>query len=196
VDTETWRPVLRFFKTLADASRLRMLGILASGERSVDELAALLELRPPTVSHHLARLRELGLVSMRSDGNVHFYRLDEDALRSLSRDVLSIERVASFADTVEAEAWQKKVLRDFFDGQRLKEIPASRKKRQVILEQLANQFRVGERYTEIEVNQLLLRHHPDPATLRRELVGAGLLQREQSIYWRPDSSSKTVLNFA
>jgi predicted transcriptional regulator len=194
-DTETWRPVLRFFKTLADASRLRMLGILASGERSVDELAALLELRPPTVSHHLARLRELGLVSMRSDGNVHFYRLDEDALRSLSRDVLSIERVASFADMVEAEAWQKKVLRDFFDGQRLKEIPASRKKRQVILEQLANQFRAGERYTEIEVNQLLLRHHPDPATLRRELVGAGLLQREQSIYWRPDSSSMTVLNF-
>ena len=29
--------VLRFFKTLADASRLRMLGVLASGERSVDD---------------------------------------------------------------------------------------------------------------------------------------------------------------
>lgn len=180
------RHVLRFFKSLADASRLRMLGILASGERSVDELAALLDLRPPTVSHHLAILRELGLVSMRADGNVHFYRLDEQALRALSRDVLSPERVASFANDVEAEAWERKVLRDFFDGERLKEIPASRKKRAVILKRLAHEFRPGMRYRETEVNEVLKRHHADPATLRRELVGAGLLERTQSVYWRPE----------
>src|SRR5690348_13204680 len=83
---------LRFFKALADESRLRLVGILATGERSVDELAALLTLRPPTVSHHLARLRELGLVTMRAEGTVHRYRLDADALRALSREVLSLER--------------------------------------------------------------------------------------------------------
>jgi predicted transcriptional regulator len=180
----TAEQTLTFFKTLADASRLRLLGVLANGERSVDELAALLELRAPTVSHHLTRLRELGLVTMRADGNVHFYRLDLDALHAMSRDVLSLERVASFADEVEAEAWEKKVLRDFFDGARLKEIPASRKKRVVILKRLSTQFKPGKRYKETQVNQLLLRHHPDPATLRRELIGAGLLQRDQSIYWR------------
>jgi hypothetical protein len=177
--------VLRFFKTLADASRLRMLGVLASGERSVDELAAPLDLRPPTVSHHLALLRSLGLVSMRAEGNLHLYRLDEDALRILSRDVLSMERVAAFADDLPAEAWERKVLRDFFDGERLKEIPASRKKRAVVLRRLAREFRADARYRETEVNEVLLRHHPDPATLRRELVGAGLLQRHQSVYWRP-----------
>jgi len=175
---------LAFFKTLADASRLRLLGVLATGERSVDELAALLELRAPTVSHHLARLRSLRLVTLRVAGNVHFYRLDEDALRSLSRDVLSVERVASFADDIQAEAWERKVLRDFFDGERLKEIPASRKKREVILRMLATDFKPGKRYTEKQVNHLLLRHHADPATLRRELVGAGLVRREQSMYWR------------
>jgi DNA-binding transcriptional ArsR family regulator len=179
------QPVLRFFKSLADASRLRMLGILANGERSVEELAALLDLRPPTVSHHLAILRDLGLVSMRADGNLHVYRLDEEALRALSRDVLSPERVASFADSVEAEAWERKVLRDFFDGERLKEIPASRKKRAVILRRLAHEFQPGARYRETEVNEVLKRHHADPATLRRELVGAGLLQRARSVYWRP-----------
>ena len=176
---------LSFFKTLADASRLRILGILANRERSVDELAAQLELRAPTVSHHLARLRELGLVTLRVEGNVHFYRLDEDALRNLSREVLSEQRIASFADEVEAEAWDKKVLRDFFEGERLKEIPASRKKREVILKQLATRFKPGKRYKETQVNEVLLRHHPDPANLRRELVGAGLLQRDQnSVYWR------------
>jgi predicted transcriptional regulator len=176
---------LRFFKALADESRLRIVGILAGGERSVDELTAQLDLRGPTVSHHLARLRELGLVSMRADGNVHVYRLEVEALRALSRDVLSLERMAAFADDVEAEAWQRKVLRDFFDGERLKEIPASRKKRHVVLQWLATRFPIDVRYREVELNEVLQRHHPDAATLRRELVGAGLLQREQSVYWRP-----------
>jgi predicted transcriptional regulator len=179
---------LTFFKALADASRLRLLGVLANGERSVDQLAALLDLRAPTVSHHLMRLRELGLVTMRAEANVHFYRLDVDALHAMSREVLSLERVASFADEMEADAWEKKVLRDFFDGAQLKEIPASRKKREVILKRLSTQFKPGKRYKETQVNQVLLRHHPDAATLRRELVGAGLLQRDQSIYWRSEAN--------
>lgn len=181
-DVET---TLSLFKALSDASRLRLLGLLATSEHSVDELAAMLDLRSPTVSHHLTRLREIGLVSLRVDGNVHLYQLDKQALATLSRDVLSPERVASFADTLEVEAWKKKVLRDFFDGQRLKEIPSSRKKRAVVLEHLADDFHVGHKYREREVNDVLLRRHEDPATLRRELVGAGLLQRERSVYWRP-----------
>jgi DNA-binding transcriptional ArsR family regulator len=185
-------PALDFFKALADASRLRLLGLLATSERSVDELAALLNLRAPTVSHHLARLRQLGLVQQRADGNLHFYRLDTDVLRALSRDVLSVERVTRFADTLEPDAWQAKVLRDFFDGPRLKEIPASRKKRAVVLEQLATHFPPGERFTEPQVNKLLLRYHPDPATLRRELVGAGLLLRDHSIYWRPEQAAASL----
>ncbi|HLZ26617.1 MAG TPA: metalloregulator ArsR/SmtB family transcription factor [Chloroflexota bacterium] len=176
---------LRFFKALADESRLRLVGILAGGERSVDELTAQLELRGPTVSHHLAHLRALGLVTMRAEGNVHVYRLEVAALHGLSRDVFALDRMVALADDVEVEAWRRKVLRDFFAGQVLKEIPASRKKRAVILEWLANRFQEGTRYREVEVNTLLRQHHPDPATLRRELVGAGLLRREQSVYWRP-----------
>jgi hypothetical protein len=179
----------RFFKVLADESRLRIVGILACGERSVDDLAAQLDLRGPTVSHHLARLRELGLVTMRAEGNLHVYRLDAEALRALAREVLSQDRMAALADDVEAEAWQRKVLRDFFEGERLKEIPASRKKRDVVLRWLVSRFSTGVQYREVEVNELLKPHHPDTATLRRELVGAGLLQREQSVYWRPHPGS-------
>jgi hypothetical protein len=180
--------VVLFFKTLADASRLRLLGLLANSERSVDELATLLQLRPPTVSHHLGRLRDLGLVAMRAEGNVHLYRLDQDALRVLSRDVLSVKRVAAFAEAVETQGWEKKVLRDFFDGPRLKEIPASRKKRDVVLKQLAMAFQPEIGYRETEVNDVLRQYFPDPATLRRELVGAGLLERSRSIYWRPTAA--------
>lgn len=63
--------MLRALKALADASRLKILGLLASRECSVEELATLLDLKAPTVSHHLARLRDAELVSMRGQGNSH-----------------------------------------------------------------------------------------------------------------------------
>lgn len=39
-------------------------------------------------------------------------------------------------------------------------------------------------YTEREVNDIIGRHHPDFATLRRELIGARHMQRENVVYWR------------
>src|SRR5271170_8101865 len=69
--------LLAFFKAMANESRLRIVGLLAERERSVQELAELLELKEPTVSHHLAALTALnrglldqtGAVSVR--GEVH-----------------------------------------------------------------------------------------------------------------------------
>jgi DNA-binding transcriptional ArsR family regulator len=185
--------VVRFFKALADESRLRILGVLATRECSVEELATLLELSAPTVSHHLARLKELGLVAMRPDGNTHFYHLESEALRRLSKDVLSEGAVASFGEDVvggAGDAWERKVLRDFFEGERLKEIPASRKKRSVVLRWLAERFQFGREYPESAVNALIGRHHPDFATLRRELIGARLLDRSNGVYWRVAGSSR------
>ena len=86
---ETLPVVLQFFRALADASRLRLLGILAGSECSVEELATRLGLTPPTVSHHLGKLKALGLVRMRPRGTTHLYSLDEDSLRRLSKDILS-----------------------------------------------------------------------------------------------------------
>lgn len=178
--------LLTFFKTLADESRLRLLGVLATREATVEELAALLALKGPTVSHHLAKLRGLGLVGMRAEGTSHHYFLNLDALSAMSKDLLTAEKVAALADDVEGEAWERKVLKDFFEGERLKEIPASRKKRAVVLHWLAHRFEAGKRYPEREVNTLIGRHHPDFATLRRELIGHGLLARENGVYWRLD----------
>jgi predicted transcriptional regulator len=178
--------VLSFFKALSDESRLKIVGVLASKERSVEELASLLELRAPTVSHHLARLKDVGLVAMRSEGTTHLYRLNIKELRSLSKQVLAMDTIVTMADTVPTDTWERKIVTDFFEGQRLKEIPASRKKREVVLKWLCERFARGVQYKEKEVNEIIFRHHPDFATLRRELIGAGLLKRENSIYWRPD----------
>jgi predicted transcriptional regulator len=183
---DDFQALLQFFKVLADENRLKLLGILANGEHSVEELAALLQLRAPTVSHHLAKLKSLDLVRMHADGNVHYYGLNVETLRQANKQLLTPERFATFVDDLAGDAWEQKVLKDFFEGTRLKEIPASRKKRSVILKWLANQFEYGVTYKEVEVNEVLQHYHPDSAFLRRELISAkeGLLQRENGLYWR------------
>ena len=186
---EEFTTLLDFFKVLADENRLKLLGILAVREYSVEELAALLQLRAPTISHHLTRLKDSGLVEMRSDKNTHFYRLNAENLRQISKGLLSSEKMAELVpmEEMDANAWEHKVLRDFFDGPHLKEIPASRKKRSVILRWLARRFEPDTRYSEAQVNEIIQRHHLDASTLRREMVGEHLLEREQGTYWRVDT---------
>ena len=58
---EQIQELLAFFKALADANRLKILGLLATEEMTVEQLAAVLDLRPSTISHHLARLSQVGL---------------------------------------------------------------------------------------------------------------------------------------
>lgn len=186
MDDERLEQVLAFFKALADANRLRIVGLLAERERSVEELAALLALKPPAVSHHLSKLKEQALVRMRAEGTTHVYALDTERLHALNRAVLQQDQVAALADSVEGTTWERKVLRDFFDGERLKSIPASQNKRLVVLRWLAEQFPLDLRLSERDVNERLQRHHPDFATLRRLLVDQRLLARTpEGVYWRP-----------
>lgn len=184
MQTDEFQTTLRFLKVMADASRLRLMGILADGEWSVTELAELLDVREPTVSHHLAKMQEVDLVQMRPVGTMHLYSLNSATLQRLNRDLLSAEKVATIAGPAAGDAWERKVLATFLDGERLTRIPDMRKKRGVILKWLVERFAPGVRYTEREVNAILKRHHDDTATLRRELIAEKLMQREDGIYWR------------
>lgn len=174
--------VVRLLKVLADESRIRILGLLTEHESSVDELSAYLGLKPPTVSHHLARLRDVGLVHMRPEGNVHYYRFDASSLQALHQ-WLEPEHLSAMVSQ-NGVPWEDKVLRDFVIAGRLKEIPSSRKKRLVILKWLVEQFESGVKYPEATVNEVLKRHHPDFATLRREFIANRLMGRENGVYWR------------
>ncbi len=175
--------LLVYLKTLADETRLRILGLIAHQSRSVEELAALLDLRPSTVSWHLARLKEIDLVQMRAEGTTHLYRMNSKGLGRIHTLLGAPQRLALVGD-VDEDAFERKVLRDFLDAGRLKEIPAYRKKRQIILRWLVRQFEYGRTYPEAEVNEIIKRYHPDTATLRRELVGEKLMARERGAYWR------------
>ena len=79
----------------------------------------------------------------------------------------------------------QRVLQNFLteDG-RLRTIPSKQSKLLVVLDRLAQEFEPGRTYPEAEVNQILLRFHPDFAALRRYLVENGFMTREDNVYWR------------
>ncbi len=178
-------PLLTFFKALADETRLKIVGLLVHQARSVDELAASLGLSAPTISHHLGRLQEAGLVTAKAEQYYSVYSLRVDALHEMAREVLSTEKLAEAARGVDEDAFADQVVRDFVgrDG-RLKQIPSQLKKREAIIRWLASDFEEGKRYPEKQVNAMLKKYHEDYALLRRELVDMGYLARKEGIYWK------------
>jgi len=63
----------KFFKALADETRLRILKLLATREMCVCEVMVALDLTQPTASHHLGLLENAGLVKARKEGKWVFY---------------------------------------------------------------------------------------------------------------------------
>ena len=179
--------MVTFFKAFADANRLKIVGLLAQQPYSVEELAALLNLKPSTVSHHLAKLSQLGLVSAKTESYYNVYQLDEKALQNKSRDLFSQENLAASVVDVDADAYDNKVVKDYVrkDGS-LKTIPAQRKKLEAVLRYIVKAFEVNKKYSEKKVNEILSQYYEDTASLRRELVGSKLMKREGGggEYWR------------
>ncbi len=175
----------RLLKVIADETRLRILGAIAERPLTGKELAARLSLTPPTISHHMRKLTEAGVVVAESDAQKQIYTLNTDLLLASRRAPLyestAIPQREGAGINAE-DAFRARTIRDFFDGEHLKTIPAQRKRRVIVLQHLVERFRPDHSYTEREVNDHLRPAHDDVATLRRELVDYGFMQRDRGIY--------------
>jgi biotin operon repressor len=191
--TNKRRLLLPMLKALADANRLNMLGWLSQREHSVQELASLAGLKEPTVSHHLSKLREVGLVNLRQDGNYRYYRVNQPRLDQFKAMVNNIEQLPAKAEEAD-EAWidalnvsedDRKVLHTYTLNGRLQRIPSKEKKLLSVLRWLETKFEADTFYDEKDVNNILSEVHDDYATLRRDLVDFGFLRRERGggKYW-------------
>lgn len=186
---------LDFFKALAHESRLKILGLTAQREHSVQEIARATGSTEPTASHHLAKLREAGLVSARADGTTHWYAFEPEALRLMAKSLLSRDGVAGFADAPKGDGYDAKVVKGYLlPNGRLKTFPASRKKRRVFCAWFARMFDPDRDYREAEVNEVIARHHHDFETFRREMVGYRMMSRTTKGVYRRLSEENWVDN--
>jgi hypothetical protein len=167
-------------RALADPERLAIAGALALRDATATELADAAEIRVDRVRRHLNRLTSVGVVRLNDDRRS--YRLDPETLRWAAEQV-GPPRDAGIALGAANED-EEAVLRTFFRGGRLTEVPTKESKRRIVLERIAAEFEPGVRYDEKTVNVIVGAFHNDYAALRRYLVDEGFLSREAGEYWR------------
>ncbi|MBU0510291.1 MAG: metalloregulator ArsR/SmtB family transcription factor [Chloroflexi bacterium] len=178
--------LLNFFKALADANRLKIVGLLAQGENTVEQMAEMLNLRPSTVSHHLTKLSKAGLVSARSESYYNIYRLETKTLEQMSQRLLAEETLPAVTADIDMDAYDRKVINTFCDADgRIKQFPAQQKKFEAILRYVVKDFEPGMRYTEKHLNGILARFSDDHTSLRRGLIDYKMMARETGggEYW-------------
>lgn len=133
---------------------------------TVTEVAEVLKLNPQVVSRKLA------------SGEIEGYKLGKDWRVSEKQLVDYLEARSNRTDDPEAD----KVLRAFMRGGKLKEIPATRKKRNVILQHIVATLDPMRVYPEKALNELLAAFHSDVCTLRREMIINRLMVRKDGNY--------------
>ena len=89
VETKTTNPVL-FAKALADPTRQEIMELICCRALSVGDIVDAVGVSQPTVSHHLAILREAGLVNVRSEGKQTFYSLNQGRVVSCCGNLIEV----------------------------------------------------------------------------------------------------------
>ena len=169
---------VKLFKCLADKSRLRLIQSLAQEDMYTERLAERLSLSAPTVSFHLKKLIDAGLVQARKEQYYTIYSLCKSKLVFNVLDMIAADDEAAEGD----RAYRQGVLNAFFKYGKLKTIPAQLKKRAIVLEEICKSFEAGRDYSEKEVNLIIADFHDDFAALRRAMIDFGLMKRNDGIY--------------
>lgn len=173
---------LKIFKALADKSRLQIVNTLMEGPLYVEVLSERLKLSPSTISFHLKKLEEAELVYSTKEQYYVIYHVKDEIFDQSLKNLVDIEDGEKQEQDEREEKYRQKIINTFFEYGKLKSIPVQRKKKKIILEQIAKAFELERTYIEREVNIIIADYHDDFCTLRREMVAEGILERENSIY--------------
>lgn len=169
------------FKALGHPARLLIMNLVLTKARHGEELAAILRLNPATVSHHLSKLTEAGLLKARKDQYYQTYSLAQDVLQRTLDEVIRLPQ-PDLRTQVKPDAYREKVLSFFFKHGRLHKIPSQLKKQRIILDHIAQEFEPDRDYEEMEVNRILVDFNDDVAWLRRSLVEHKIMSRTNGIF--------------
>jgi len=171
---------LELLKLLADETRLAILNILLKEDSYVEKMACELSLTPATICYHLKKMEAAGVVNCSRSQFYMIYSLNRDIFDKPLYEL--IKQDEPILDT--EEKYKKEVLSHFFKYGRLIQLPTQRKKREIVLAEILNQFDFEREYDEKEVNEIILAYHDDFCTIRRELIAFGMMTRHHETYKR------------
>jgi DNA-binding transcriptional ArsR family regulator len=185
-EKEQMELLLHLGRALSDPTRLRILALLTERPMYGQELAQALDVKPPTVSHHIAALVMAQLVRVKRENSYHFYELNSEGMQRIAESTQQMAKAffAAGRQPLPPRSDERaRVVATFIKNGRLVSIPAQYKKRRYVTEELARSFEWGRLYEEREVNAILRQFHDDVASLRRELIDERIMMREAGRYW-------------
>ena len=174
---------IKLFKCLSDKSRLQILKSLTIEDMDVERLAGRLDLTPATISFHLKKLSDAGAVRSYKKQYYTMYSLCKDVFMERIIDIISEQSDEAALQQQRDADYRKRVIDSFFEYGKLKSIPAQRKKERIILDEIAKAFEPGRIYTEREVNIIIADFHDDFCTIRRDMIGEKIMDRQNGKYW-------------
>jgi DNA-binding MarR family transcriptional regulator len=180
------------FKALADPTRLRLIAAMVDRPRCGQELAAEVGVAPATVSHHLKVLGKAGLLVETRQTPYVFYQVELDALTRAMRAVSTPRRVRELTTAAAVDDDSRNVLRAFFDGPRVVSLPAQRRKKEIVLEEMLRRIPRRREYAEPELNRFIEVMFPDFCTVRREWIMGKYMTRDAGTYRLAERGRATV----
>ena len=112
MNVEHFGAVCEIFKQLSDPTRVRIFWLLSHHEECVINIAAMLEMSSPAVSHHLRCLTQSGLLTSRRCGKEVYYKAADTAqIRLLHEIVEQVMQIACPEKTVDFQASQEEIIR-------------------------------------------------------------------------------------
>lgn len=173
---------LALLKTVADETRMRILRALYEKDSYVELLAERLNLSPATVSFHMKKLMQAGLVDARREQYYTIYSVKKSVFRFTLEELILEKDGGEKTEAIREEQYRRKVLKSFMPDGICRQMPAQLKKRIIIYREIFSHFQGGRSYTEKEVNEIISEVHSDYCTVRRGFIGMGWMQRSNGIY--------------
>jgi hypothetical protein len=185
---------IAIMKALADESRLAIVRSLLEQSQYVEEIAKRHALAPSTVSFHLKKLEQAGLVSSKKEQYYVVIQANVPLFDTTLKEIVSASPASKDLQDERIDDYHRKVLESFFRHGTLDKLPAQQKKRLIVLEQFAIRFDPERRYSEQEVTGIIKPLFDDYCTIRRLLVDEGFVQRDGSTYWREVMDADKAVN--
>jgi DNA-binding transcriptional ArsR family regulator len=175
-------------KALSDESRLGIFRLLLERDAYSEVIAERLKLAPSTVSFHLKKLMEAGLItSVRDQYYTIYSAVPKVADMSLKSLVLGADVKLAEQDEVE-EKYKDKALKSFFKYGKLVKIPSQKMKREWVLQRVAESFQAAKAYSSLEAEDILSEIFEDSGLLLKELKAGGYLKLVEGKFRRPSST--------
>jgi biotin operon repressor len=198
MDVESENPLARMslgeriglLKALADPVRASVVCALGEKPHCAEELAERLRRPPSTISFHLKKLEQAGVVTSSRAQYYAVYQLRGSLLEARLLDVVRAPGVPQGQQRL--DKYRDKVLATFLREGVLVQMPKQWRKRRVILDAFLALFEPGRSFDESEVNRRITTMYEDYCTIRRMLVDEGLMTRQGRTYVRPAQENEEM----